>query len=194
MATALIGAAEYVENKIQYIWKMRNTGIGKARLADLRRGAGKVPGELPELWGIFLEQMPEAWMRTDGRPGREEWAVYIALTMFALHQQGHENLMHQRGDGLGKSIRRLVNPAEEGDEDRVLRRFKPLVTATDMREASYHLRAIIQLLRAKEIPLDYGRLTTDLVFFQIPDRRAQVQLRWGQDFYRYVKEKEGEEI
>ena len=30
----------------------------KAALAELRRGVGHVPGELPELWGSFLQEMP----------------------------------------------------------------------------------------------------------------------------------------
>ena len=35
----------------------------KAQLAQLRRGVGKRPGELPELWGMFLKNMPEELMR-----------------------------------------------------------------------------------------------------------------------------------
>ena len=31
----------------------------EAELANLRRGVGKVPGELPELWGSFLQEMPD---------------------------------------------------------------------------------------------------------------------------------------
>ncbi len=185
--------AEFVRDRIQNLLREKNTGGGKAALANLRRGVGKIPGEIPELWGIFLERIPEKWMRLDGIPSREEWAVYISLTMFALHQQGNERPMYLEGETLGKAIRRLVDNTLEGDEDRVLRRFNPLVTATDMTEASYHLRGLIQLLRSKEIPLDYGKLADDLVSFQILDRKKQVQLRWGQDFYRIFHKEEGEE-
>ena len=30
----------------------------KAMLAKLRRGVGRVPGDLPELWGAFLADFP----------------------------------------------------------------------------------------------------------------------------------------
>ena len=33
----------------------------RAELAKLRRGIGHVPGELPELWGSFLLEMPESF-------------------------------------------------------------------------------------------------------------------------------------
>ena len=47
-----------------------------------------------------------------------------------------------------------------------------------------HLRGLIQLLRSKEIPLDYVDLAGDLYEFQMPGGAARVRLRWGQDFYR----------
>lgn len=185
---------EYVRDRIQKLLKEKDMGGGKAALANLRRGAGKIPGELPDLWGVFLERMPEKWMREDGIPSREEWAVYISLTMFSIHQQGTSRPMYAEGEMFGTAVRKLVDPTVEGDEERILRRWNPLVTATDMEEVSHHLRALVQLLRAKEIPLDYGQLAEDLVFFQIPDSRTRVQLRWGQDFYRIFKEKEGEKV
>ena len=50
-------------------------GSSKAQLAQLRRGVGKRPGELPELWGIFLRNMPEELMGKEGRPSYAEWAI-----------------------------------------------------------------------------------------------------------------------
>ena len=185
--------SDFVKNRIQNFLKEKDTGGGKAHLANLRRGVGKIPGEMPELWGVFLESIPERWMRKDGIPSKEEWAIYISLTMFALHQQGHECSMHLEGESLGKAVKKLVDYTLEGDEERVLRRFHPLVTATDMLEASHHLRGLIQLLRSKEIALDYGQLAEDLVYFQFIDRKKKVQLRWGQDFYRNYKKEEEKE-
>ena len=43
---------------------------------------------------------------------------------------------------------------------------------------------MIQLLRAKKIPLDYPQLALDLYWFQVPECRSRVQLMWGQGFYR----------
>ena len=52
----------------------------KAQLAQLRRGVGKRPGELPELWGMFLKNMPEELMGRNGDPSYGEWAIEIKIT------------------------------------------------------------------------------------------------------------------
>lgn len=62
----------------------------RAELAELRHGIGHAPGELPAIWGAFLTDLPEEFYRNDGNASPGEWAVYTALTMFALHQQGHD--------------------------------------------------------------------------------------------------------
>ena len=59
----------------------------RAELAELRRGVGRQPGDLPALWGALLADMPEQLQGSNG-PSKAEWAVYTALTLFALHQQG----------------------------------------------------------------------------------------------------------
>ena len=64
--------------------------MSRAELAELRRGVGRAPGEKPMLWGTILTNLPEEFYGRNGEPSRAEWAIYIALTMFALHQQGHD--------------------------------------------------------------------------------------------------------
>ena len=61
----------------------------RAELAKLRRGIGHAPGELPELWGCFLLGMPESFQGRSA-PSAAEWAVYLALTLYAVHQQGND--------------------------------------------------------------------------------------------------------
>ena len=119
----------------------------KAVLANLRRGIGRAPGEMPALWGAFLQDMPEEFQSKTGKPSREEWAIYLALTLYAMHQQGHdlsEDNMNRKGESLGRAIRRLVGPGEDETESSVLKRFNRLATAVDMREISQHLRGIVQ--------------------------------------------------
>ena len=65
----------------------------RAELAKLRRGVGHRPGELPELWGSFLLGMPEGFQGNNG-PTAAEWAVYLALTLYAVHQQGNDRPMN----------------------------------------------------------------------------------------------------
>lgn len=161
----------------------------RAELAKMRRGIGHRPGELPELWGAFLQEMPEAFQGSNG-PTHAEWAVYLALTLYALHQQGSEACMDQPGSTLGCAVRQLaeqtVAVGQDWTESSVLRRFNALATAQEITEISHHLRGMIQLLRNGGIPLDYPQLAADLYGLQCDDPQvpANVRLRWGQDLYR----------
>ena len=168
----------------------------KAALANLRRGIGKAPGDLPELWGIFLQDLPEELESRTGKPTAAEWAVYLALTLYALHQQGHPlpaDSMHKPDVSLGKAIRKLVPVGERPEDSSVLKRFNALATAGTMPERFQHLRGIIQLLRAKGIALDYLQLAADLFWLQKAVSAAQVRLRWGQDYY-YTPRQEAENV
>ena len=120
-------------------------------------------------------------------PSRAEWAIYLSLTLFGVHQQGHDpkqQPMHQKDQSFGSSVAHLVT--SEDDKDRMVRRFNIAATATDIKELSHHLRGIIQLLRAEGIALDYAQLSNDLYLFQDIHHRSNVCLRWGQDFYRVL--------
>lgn len=178
---------KYVAERIVLLQKMGNTNGGKAMLASLRRGIGKAPGEIPELWGMLFEGFPEEGMSSGKGPTREEWAVYTALTLFALHQQGHDvekECMHIPKVSLGRAVRSLSSPGEEETLDRVRRKFNIAATSTDIRELSHHLRGLIQMMRTKGIGMDYVSLAKDLYLFQFISSLPRVQLRWGEDFYK----------
>ena len=97
----------YVDGKIQWLWGLPENQR-RAELAKLRRGIGHAPGELPDLWGGLLQGMPASFYGTNG-PSHEEWAVYLALTLYALHQQSNDTVcMSQLGCTLGRAVRRLA--------------------------------------------------------------------------------------
>lgn len=178
----------FVNNKITWLAQTGNDAYARSILAKLRRGIGKPPGSLPELWEITLKDLPEELMGKGQDPSESEWAVHSALTLFALHQQGKtlgKECMNKGQEPLGKSVRRLVGDQDE--EKRIKRRFDALATANSMEELSHYLRSLIQLLKAKSIPLDYPALAEDLFWIQLPSARDTVKLRWGRDFYRPQK-------
>lgn len=163
----------------------------KAALANLRRGVGRIPGELPELWGVFLQDLPEELESETGIPTHAEWAIYLALTFYALHQQGHplpQDSMHKENVQLGQAVRRLVKEGETPEDSSVLRRFNALATATTMPERAQYLRNIVQMLRAESVALDYVKLAEDLYWLQGCSTAARVCLRWGQAYYAVRKE------
>ena len=160
----------------------------RGRLATLRRGAGKRPGDDPRTWGILFTDLPETMLGHD-KPSMEEWAIHTALTLYAVHQQGNDPRQHnmnQKKISLGTAAAKLVSAGGEHEEarERVARRFHQVVLAPDMDAMAYYLRGFIQLLRSSDIPLDYPMLSRDLYLYQVPGAAPSVRLEWGQDFYR----------
>lgn len=162
----------------------------RAMLAKLRRGIGKPPGELPELFEIFLSDMPDELYGEHDDPSYAVWSIYTALTLFALHQQGKDHAMSvgrktedkRFGNSLGSAVGHLVRQ----DMDRgpaIKRRFDKVTTATALTELAHHARGLIQLLRTCDVTLDYPRFAVDLYWFQFDEIRDRIRLRWGQDFY-----------
>ena len=182
----------YVDGKIQWLWGLPENQR-RAELAKLRRGIGHAPGELPDLWGGLLQGMPASFYGTNG-PSHEEWAVYLALTLYALHQQSNDTVcVSQLGCTLGRAVRRLAEQTvasgqsgQDWTESSVLRRFNALATADSMPEVSHYLRGMVQLFRGNEpkLKLDYPRLAVELYRFQLSDQAANVRLQWGRDLYQ----------
>lgn len=173
---------------------LQRSGESTKVLAELRRGIGKAPGEIPQLWGYYLESMPEEFYG-DTEPSRAEWAVYAALTLFALHQQGKDpqiEPMQKEGQSFGKALSYLVHSAD--DQERIIRRFNIIATASSVEELFHYMRSAIQLLRGENIGLDYVKLAGDIYCYQFPEMISNVRLRWGQDFYRNRSDKSIDEL
>lgn len=176
----------YVRKKIKLLAendRRLEEGSSKAHLAQLRRGIGKKPGELPELWGSFLSGLSEEMMSKNNEPSYAEWAIYTALTLFSLHQQGHSEPMHAEGEEnhFGRAVRKLVH--SEDDEENVRKKLSIAACSDDITELSYHLKTIVKLLESNDIKLDYVDLAKDLHDFQFEKNVDKIRLKWGQDFY-----------
>ncbi|MBD0708219.1 MULTISPECIES: type I-E CRISPR-associated protein Cse2/CasB [unclassified Streptomyces] len=206
-------------------------------VARLRREAGKDAHLSPSAWGLdHLEtlaylreerQMREEEARGPGlvdaallsSPGyrareiqeqREDTAVHLAVTLWALHQQSLRNdAMHRRGWPLGRAVRRLATggtgaqdapsskstsggspstgPEAQGTEEiseTVRRRFVRVGSASDVDVLATRLRELVLLLRSARIPLDYALLADQLLRWQDEERRDTVRRTWGRDFHR----------
>lgn len=193
---------KFISRKIKYFEATENCNNRNAELARLRRGVGKSPGEMPELYGIFLKDMPEILWNRDGQVTRAEWSCYICLTLYAVHQQGNMNqIQNVHTDckvSVGKALRRMVSvqckeKADNNAEERGMQKLQMLITSKDMEEFSYHLRNIIRLLKSNGVALNYIKLAEDIYNFQFPESKKQVSLAWGQDFYREYKEEKDDE-
>ena len=96
-------------------WVLYHTQENECKriLAQLRRDIGRVAGDNPFLWNVFLDSMPKELQSNSMEPSRAEYAIHTALTLFAFHQQGKDpkkHPMHKSGINLGTSVARLVVP------------------------------------------------------------------------------------
>jgi len=185
-------ARRFVKQKLYLLEQSSNESATRAILAKLRHGIGKRPGSQPELWDITLNDLPEALLSKGLEPTRGEWAIHTALTLYALHQQGKDpkkQSVNSDGISLGTAARNLIL-SDANNEDAVNRRFNVTVMMDNFGGFCWQLRGIIQLLKAKNIAMDYPMLTEDLYWFQFPERQDSIRLKWGQDFYRTVKKEE----
>jgi CRISPR system Cascade subunit CasB len=210
---ALVGATvEALIRPLQYGYRNDNPAA-VATLARLRRGAGRPVEAVPDLWG--LTGMDDLVQRLDTLPGEEskhlnldhaEGALHLSMTLWALHQQSHQDMdMHVRGRGLGSAVRALMTkkarpggaasqqpagdvpsaPAATGGEldEPLRRRFVRVSTATVLPVLGQRLREIVVLLRGADVPLDYALLAGQVYRWQTPRRRADVHRAWGRDFH-----------
>ena len=171
----------YTAAKIAYLGQQNDSSAGRAMLADLRRGIGKAPGELPELWGIIFDRMPEELVGK-GEPSAAEWAVYTALTLYTLHRQGSTEDVQKDGVSIGAAAAHLIHT--DDDTERILKRMNLIATAVSPADLAYHLRGLIQLLKGDSVGLDYALLAKELYLFSFPESANRIKLAWGRDFYR----------
>jgi CRISPR system Cascade subunit CasB len=187
----------YVSKKCEYINSEADKGKGKAMLANLRHGIGKKPGESAELWGMIFDKTSEKFpeeLLGKNKASDAEWAVYTALTLYALHRQGKDRDVNKKDVSIGSAAAHLVKNKDE-DLERVINRLNMVVTATDPEDLAYQLRGIVQLLSREDIDFDYARLARDIYLFGNQNYAADIKLSWGRDFYGeiYKSEKEKED-
>ncbi|MGI6472331.1 MAG: type I-E CRISPR-associated protein Cse2/CasB [Candidatus Methanomethylophilaceae archaeon] len=160
----------------------------KAMLAKLRRGVGKEPSESYETWEITLNGIPEELTGFEGvgdfEANEAEMAIHVALTLYALHQQGNSLPVNSYNKSFAASIRSLIN-TDKSNEDAIKRRFDAIITSDTLMELSTHARGLVQLMKASEnTSFNYPLFAKDLYFFQYPEGKKTVRLRWGLDFYK----------
>jgi CRISPR system Cascade subunit CasB len=153
----------------------------RAALAALRRGLGKRPGEAAEMHRYVLPQLRRV-------SPRQEDTYYMVAALFGLYpSRNWRPEADVRSTNLGASLRRFAtegaNSEEEGRRnlERVERRFVALLNSR-ADELPEHLRQVVSLLKTKETPIDWARLTGDLIFWDAGTRR--VQRDWSRSFWQ----------
>lgn len=169
------------------------TSRTRATLAHLRNSIGHDISHTVEVWKDVFSEMPIEFLSRDGLVTKEENAVFVALQLYALHQQGLSESVHEkesnggtrgekkiRSSNIGHSLKTLRDPKEYSGIDR---RFNAMITSSSFQELVVHLRHLVSILKSKsKVKVNYARLADDLFWYQ-NGRKEQVRLRWGQSYY-----------
>lgn len=181
----------FVQERLRELKDNPDESTVRAQLAKMRRGIGEQPGTSPELWEILFQNFPEPLEGEGNQPGRAEVAIYMALTLYAMHQQSRslrDENVNQPEIGFGQAVGMLVLKNPDSLEA-VRRRFNATALAADIVELAWHMKGMVQLFRQREVGLDYGQIAMDFYDYQVLDQMPGVRLKWGRDFYRSCSKK-----
>lgn len=153
-----------------FIAYLQSLGEGEDRgaLASLRRGLGRKPGSVPEMYRYVVPFIPQ------NIPTGQEAAYYLVASLFALHPKS--SFQGNLGDHLAAT-------RDQNNSDALERRFTSLLTAHPDDLPDY-LRQIVSYLKSKEVPVNWDQLFRDLQSWDHPDWRENVQRHWARTFWR----------
>lgn len=151
------------------------------KLAALRSSVGKEYEEATDVWPLILPFIPDEFMGK-GKATFAEEAIYIALQLYAIGQQGASKnvCVDEQSNGMGESLKAL----RSDDSTAIDRRFNTLIASSTFDEFVYHLRQIFKLGKSKgDFSVNYPKLAEDLYWYQ-RGKNKQICLRWAKDYYR----------
>jgi CRISPR type I-E-associated protein CasB/Cse2 len=149
----------------------------RARRARVRRGAGQLPGETPDVSRVIeplLSKVLDQVAPYDHQTFDD--LAYIIAPLYALHPQAVNS------GTMGTHFRQLVGAGDVPAS--VERRFVALL-GTGPEELPDVLRQAVLLLRAQVVPINWPQLFADLVRWSRSEiGHIQVQRAWARDFWR----------
>lgn len=151
----------------------------RGALAALRRGLGKEPGTVPEMY-----RHVEPYLQ--GASKLQTEAAYLVASLFGLHPVVWDPTGdHPRNTSFGWSLRHIRFRGEGSNEENegVARRFLATL-ACHLPALPTHLRQLLTLLHSRwdTTPMDWERLYWDVADWEDLDRK--VQRRWAEAFWR----------
>lgn len=153
----------------------------RATLAALRRALGQHPAAAVEAYRFVMPRV------ADGLSPRErdldERIYLLAAALFSLHQISWPTDDSRKSyTNFGASMAQLAAAtASAGVEHRM-----NALLACSFDDLPENLRHAVSLLKSKQIPIDWARLTADLRWWSTEDRR--VQREWARAFWASIRE------
>lgn len=156
----------------------------RATLAALRRGLGKPPGSAGEMYPFVIPRLPESkgpeWTW-------EQQCHFIVAALFAWHQIDRpapepdgEGEAKRKPWNFGASVGALRRTDELRESDGPERRFVALLNA-ECEDLPDHLRSMVGILKAQDVPVDWEQLLCDLQKWGWSSRTTQTG--WARSFW-----------
>lgn len=177
----------HVNRVVSRLQTMLNDGHPAARrdAAVLRRALNQPAGSVPEAFACTLSELPEDLVGTTDSPSRGESIAHVTICLFAMHAQAATQFPQQPSISFGTALQHFIHASgtDNVEESPLMKRIQALLTSDSFEECTYHLRSLIQQMRAADIGFNYGELAEDLWWFCTPSTRNSVRLKWSRDIY-----------
>lgn len=176
-------------NILDKIGNRLNDSKGKAILSNLRYSIGKDISQVPIIWEIFFEYLPNEYIESS-KFEKEEKVILTILQLYSIYQQGEQNNVFSReGVKFCESLGKLRN---NDNTESIDRRFNVMITASTYDEFVHHLRQMLKLSKSKSKGLEkinFALLGQDLYkIFKFNDNN--VKINWGKQYYSYFNKNE----
>ena len=148
---------------VEYLEGLRDD---RGALAALRRGLGRAPGTVPDLYRYVVPWIPAKASRSC------EHAHYLIAALYAYHPQSTAT------GNMGNHFAHARQP--QGDDTALERRFSALLTAHPDDLPSF-LRHAISFLKSQDTPINWQQLFLDVQRWDHPERFVQRQ--WARGFW-----------
>lgn len=163
-----VAEAKKEDRLITYLKNLAKPPKNNAALANLRRGLGKPPKTVMEMFP-YLGQFLSSDTKT-----QHENAVFIVAALFAFYDDAPENI-----GNLGASIRKIKD--ESGT---IEKRFVALLNANE-EELPQYLRQMIGLLKSKDkVAVNWNQLLFDVRNWNNENLKDSVQYSWAKEFWK----------
>jgi len=153
----------------------------RGALATLRRGLGKPPGTVIEVFPYVVPYLP------DDADERQAWPFFTVAPLFAFYSVSWPAADGARWHNFGASVaelERLRGQQSPGIEAR----FRRLLVA-EREELHLHLYRMLTLFRPYQVPVSWADLLRDLDGWDHPERI--VQRRWARAYVAQRERREG---
>lgn len=179
---------------IRQLYRKGGDTIRKDILAGLRAGKDVTSQRAHIFWPVMMENLSSEYLASNG-PTFEENAVYSAVKLYAIHQQGNDELVYaskkEEGNAFFEALKKVRISKQQNNIDTKSfdRRIQLLLATTNFGSLVNSLAQIEKIGKTNGFnKVDYSQLAQDLLYFQYSYENAnKVLLKWGREYFSCSK-------